>query len=270
MRRKLFFSALAIALVAVALWFAAMWRRQLAPPAPRPTFAGNSTVANRDTPAAEAVLRGEKPGGSSATYVPTPFPESSPLSGAIRGRVLDDKNRPVAGAEVEAMGPMGGLTQSARTNHRGVFTIRDVDVSYNKTYTLIPTKEEAGYGHPFNRFYMGRPVKPPEVTLRENQTVSCGDLYLGPQGGRLTGTIRDSKTNRPITIPQQMVLRRVDDPNLKNSHGLDADGRFSVLVPAVPFTVEVSAPGYQKKELGSIRLKAGEIKHIDILLTPTN
>ena len=66
------------------------------------------------------------------------------------------------------------------------------------------------------------------------------------------------------------LRRRVDDLNLKNSHGLDADGRFSVLVPAVPFTVEVSAPGYQKKELGSIRLKAGEIKHIDILLTPTN
>lgn len=270
MQRKPFFTVLAVALVAVGLWYAARWRRTLTPPAPQPSSAADTTPASTATPATQAVPRRQQSDDRAATHVPTPFPEPSPIFGAIRGRVLDDQNRPVAGAEVEAMGPMGGLTQSARTSDRGVFTIRDVDVSYNKTYTLIPTKEEAGYGHPFNRFYMGRPVKPPEVTVRENQTVSCGDLYLGPQGGRLMGTIRDAKTNRPITVTQQMVLRRVDDPNLKNSHGLDADGRFSVLVPAVPFTVEVSAPGYQKKTFESMRLKSGEIRRFDILLTPAN
>jgi hypothetical protein len=273
MRRKLILSGLAVTLVVAGLWFAAKRRSKLAPPIRQPAATQNTAVAIRDTPATQAVLSGQQPSGGSAIDVPTRFPESSPLSGAISGRVLDSENRPVAGAEVMALAPMGGLTQSAQTNHLGKFVIKDVDVSHNKTYALIASKEEAGYGGPLNRFYTGRVVKTPvEVTVRENQTVSCGDLRLGPRGARLIGTIRDAKTNGPIAVTRevQMVLRRTDDLNLTNTHTPDADGQFSFLVPAAPFTVEVSAPRYEKKELGSIRLKAGEIKHLNILLVPTN
>lgn len=270
MQRKSVFVALAVALLAVTLFFAARWQRRGTPPEMEPAAVQSTSPVNTTRPT-ESVFWRAQPGGSSATYVPTPFPEPSVKVGAIRGRVVDDKNRPVAGARVEAMGPMGGLTQTASTNHWGWFTITDVDISNYKTYTLIATKEVAGYGHPFNRFYSEGFVKGPvEVTVSENQTVSCGDLHLGPRTGRLIGTIRDAKTRELIKVTPEveMVLRRADNPKLRNSSGLDIYGKFKFLVPPVPFMVELSAPGYENKTLGPLSLKSGEIKRLDILLTP--
>jgi hypothetical protein len=66
------------------------------------------------------------------------------------------------------------------------------------------------------------------------------------------------------------VLSRIEDPLNSYGAGIDINGNFEVLVPPVPFRVQVMATGYETKELGVFSLKSGERKRLDIVLNPSN
>jgi len=196
---------------------------------------------------------------------------SKPRFTGITGGVVNNEGRRVVGARVHAS-PFMGITYVGYTDRRGVFTIKEVEAG---TYTLSVSKEHDGYGDTFDRFYSEGFVKLPKVTVDVGQIVSCGDLHLGPKAGKLVGTLRDATTKKGIVSSKPMqtrhvILCRLDDPKNCSDASPNRNGDFEILVPPAPFTIEATAPGYEKKDLGSLRLKGGEMRRLDILLTVTN
>lgn len=224
---------------------------------------------------------------SNGASIPTPLtfhsdsvtgsPRAGPLEpkvfGNISGRVIDALSRPVANAAVHAwsLPPAMGMVPSAITNSRGVFIFKGLETG---KYYLSVEKEFAGYPDTDNRFYSAGFVENPNVVVQVEKTVWCGDVRLGPKAAKLAGTVRDAVTNKLIVStfggqPRQLVLSRAQDPNNSYTPGIDINGGFEVLVPPVPFTLEVSVAGYQRKEVGSLQLKSGETKRLDIFLVAT-
>jgi 5-hydroxyisourate hydrolase-like protein (transthyretin family) len=80
---------------------------------------------------------------------------------------------------------------------------------------------------------------------------------VGPKALKLFGHVVDAITKKPIN-GVRITLRRVENPGAFFETGINASGSFRVLVPQVPFTLEVSAPGYERKNLGTLTLKDGE------------
>ncbi len=194
-------------------------------------------------------------------------------TGGISGRVVDLDGHTVAYADVEAFtSPPGmGLVPSARSDSDGLFTLEDLEVG---KYNLFVSKEESGYPSTWNRFYSAGFVEVSEVIVYAGQTVPWGDVRLGPKAGKLVGTVRDAKTNKAIlfsspTQPWPLTLCRVDYPKNCAAAFPNKNGDFEALVPPAPFTIETTAPGFEKKDLGPLSLKRGEIRRFDILLTPT-
>lgn len=191
--------------------------------------------------------------------------------GGISGRVIDAKGRPVVKAGLNAWSSPArmGLVPAAHTNSRGIFTFKDLEVG---KYKISVEKSYAGYADTENRFYSGGFVENPTVVVEKEKTIWCGDVRLGPKSGRLVGTIRDSETgNLIVSIGSagqnpQLVLRRTEDPNNSYDPGIDIHGNFEVLVPPVSFTLEVVVAGYEKQNMGMLKLKSGETKRLDIVL----
>ena len=193
--------------------------------------------------------------------------------GGIAGRVINAEGGSVYGAQVYAhLLPLRmGAPTGARSDKNGIFTIRNLPIG---RYRISVVKEEAIYGWTFRRFYSAGFVELPEVIVYGGQTVSAGDVPLGPKAGKLVGTLRDAKTRRGIvsrTSPEQtrhVILCRLDDPKNCSDANPDKFGHFEILVPPVSLTLEASAPGYELKHLGTLRLKSGEIRRLDIVLSP--
>lgn len=188
--------------------------------------------------------------------------------GAITGRVVDSRGRPVSDAsvEVDPEPQKMGLIRNSGTNRKGAFIIRDLEVG---RYKLYPSKEEAGYANALDHFYSAGLVKISEVTVISGHTVSCGDIHLGPKAGMLIGSFRDATTRKPVVFRSftPITLRRLSEPSNHHNYGTDTEGNFKILVPPVPFIFELTTPGYEKKDLSVLHLKGGEIKRLDILLT---
>ncbi len=216
--------------------------------------------------ASYAINRGFQP------YLPAPPPgpiQSTVSLGGISGRVINAEGEPVSGVRVEANPyPLrGGLVRDAGTDAKGIFRIYNLEVG---RYKLSVSKEEAGYADTSNHFYAAGFVEMPEVIVYANQTVSWGDIHLGPRAGKLIGSVREAQTKKLIASNDlHLNLTRVDDPNNSYRTTPDVNGHFQILVPPIPITFEVTMLGYEKKDLGGLRLKKGEIKRFDILLNPT-
>src|SRR5215204_3861100 len=106
------------------------------------------------------------------------------------------------------------------------------------------------------------------------QTTADVMIFLGPRMTKLTGRVRDT-SGTPIGNAQ-ITLCRSDMPDKCNVTGLnkpDDEGAFELLAPPVPFTIEISAPGYRAWNYTSPSVKAapsgpapGAIKKLDVLL----
>lgn len=174
------------------------------------------------------------------------------LRGAIAGRVLDVQGRPVPGAEVMAISDSGsvGIVPTAYTDAQGEFLVNHLAPD---VYTLSVAKEADGYPHTHFTVYSDRLTTNVLVTLGEGETISGVTLRLGPKAERVTGRIIDVSTGKPIRGLQDVaiVIKRADGSGDSLSTGPDLRGNFSILVPAAPYTLEVSAPGYERWEKNS-------------------
>lgn len=189
-------------------------------------------------------------------------------SGAITGRVLDADGRPVFNAEVQAFNTESGTGKvpTAYTDEQGVFLIKNLKPG---AYRLPVAKEEDGYPPTDSTFYSVGFTQPQQVFVYERQMTSDVVLHLGPKLAKLAGRIVDSKTHKAVVTDGVLItLRRIDNPNYPREISTNENGEFSILVPPVPTTIEVSAPGYEKKHLGSLHLKQKEVKRLDISLNP--
>jgi len=170
---------------------------------------------------------------------------SASRTGAIQGRVLNPEGEPVAGAEVHVLryDLTTGRLPTVYTDNQGKFLMKDLIPG---RYTVSAGKTSDGYADTSSAFHSFGQVNIPEISVDSHQVTHIV-IRLAPKAARLFGYIIDAETNKKIQNLQnvQVTLRRVDHPDYTYSTGPNLEGRFDLLVPSVPFTIMVKAPGYE-------------------------
>jgi hypothetical protein len=163
---------------------------------------------------------------------------SASRTGAIQGRVVNPEGQPALRSDLTT-----GRLPTGYTDNRGRFLIKDLIPG---RYTVSAGKTEDGYADTSSAFHSFGQVSVPEISVDSHQVTDVV-IRLGPKEARLFGYIIDAETNKRIQNLQnvQITLRRVDHPDYTYSTGPNLEGRFDLLVPSVPFTIMVKAPGYE-------------------------
>lgn len=187
---------------------------------------------------------------SSSTQEPIPVRELSvpgAAAGSIEGRVLNAEGQPVAEADVFASMEARGSapTYSTRSGADGGYRI---EVGEPGTYTLSGSKEKEGYAPTLSGFHRDTSINIPAVQVGQGEMLKDIDINLGWKCSTVRGVIVDEGTDHPLAAAA-ITLRRADKPEILYSVSVipgKKNGKFQVLVPHFPFTMEVSAPGYEK------------------------
>jgi hypothetical protein len=162
----------------------------------------------------------------------------------ITGQVLNAEGSPVSNVNVYAypLAPLEGRLPAASSDKEGKFSI---PVEHAGKFVVVTSKVADGYPSTYSIFYNLSGNSLPEVLVEENQAPPVVTIRLGPKAGKLLGRIVDAETSQPIK-EVQISLCRAEAPMY--CHRTSAGGpseQFQFLVPAVPLTVQVSAPGYK-------------------------
>ena len=191
----------------------------------------------------------------------------------IKGQVLDDQERPVSGARVVAR-PDGGLRGrmlTATSDSRGEFSIA---VYKSDSFRVTASKPADGYPDSATPFYYPIENSLAHVWVIEGQAAPFATVLFGPKAGNITGHIVDTDTGQGVN-DFQITLCRAEAPKYCYKHSTkQARGQFSVLVPAAPFTVQVSAVGYEdwfgadpgERHAESIQVGPGTTKQLSMTL----
>jgi hypothetical protein len=161
----------------------------------------------------------------------------------ITGQVLDADGQPVSGARVYAypVAALEGRLPSASSDKEGKFSIA---VEQTGKFLVAISKAEEGYPNTYSAFYNQSASSLPEVAVEVNQPPPSALIRLGPKSGKLTGQVLDAENGWPVS-QVQISLCRVEAPAYCHRTSADVPGqRFQFLAPNVPFTIQVSAPGY--------------------------
>ncbi|NOT64071.1 MAG: carboxypeptidase regulatory-like domain-containing protein [Acidobacteria bacterium] len=195
---------------------------------------------------------------------------------SITGLVVDSANNPVGNAKIFAENsdnPLGKLPYTY-TDKEGKFIIK---LSEGGDYTIHVAKEKDGYPPTYSAFHYPESFPAPHVVVDKQQNSPDVVVRLGAKMGRLTGKIVSSATGSLID-DARITLRLFNNPSCEYSIGVPAaaKGAFSIVVPPVPFTMEITAPNHERwrtvenqTELtGSLLVKAGSRKDLVISLSP--
>jgi hypothetical protein len=129
--------------------------------------------------------------------------------GIIQGVVLDDFGNPLSGAKVHAElkgVPMAEKIRYVETDENGFFLIDQLEFG---TYYVDAKNEEEGYGDSGASFFNDQPDLTAQISAQHR--IADVVINLGPKAGRLTGTISDAATGKPI--PAGFWLVQAKDRN---------------------------------------------------------
>lgn len=193
--------------------------------------------------------------------------------GEIEGYVFDEQGQPVSEATVYALrhNIEKGMIPLAETNENGFFSL----IVEPGTYTVYAGKSSAGYPETLHPFYQDS-TYPVEIQVNEDQIIDNVILRLGTPSGRLFGRIINASTRNPVS-DVNITFRLVSDSSHYFETNVDMDGRFEIVAPSTPFTIEISAEGYENwrynaDELNiqgrALRLASGETRELMVSLRP--
>lgn len=78
----------------------------------------------------------------------------------------------------------------------------------------------------------------------ESKPAASANTSMPPRGGWLIGSGHDAETGQPID-DLEFILCHADETDVcRRTHAKNAEGRFSISTPNVPFTLRVRAEGY--------------------------
>lgn len=195
-------------------------------------------------------------------------------SGAIEGRVLDAEGQPVSRATVyvDRYDLEKWIRPSVRTDQQGVFLIKGLAPG---RYIVYGGKEKDGYPDSLSTFHSPDP-QIVRVNVYEQQVARGIVIQFGPKAAKLVGRVICTATNEPIK-DASVTLRRADNPEYSYQIASNPEGAFKILVPSVPFTLEVSAPGYEdwrytntnsSEQANALQVTSGDTKKLTIALRP--
>lgn len=170
--------------------------------------------------------------------------QNSP-AGSILGTVVDTNDAPVVGATVTTYHPEETSTKgewpSTVSDKTGHFRLEAVPPGPNY---IFANKLEDYYPETQFGFFTDR-EKLQLVNVEPGKTIGDIKIQLGGEGGRLKGSIIDTSTNQPV-LTARILLTRADDTRFMHEQGPDQNGDFDIIVPSRPFTMIITAPGFNK------------------------
>lgn len=180
--------------------------------------------------------------------------QSPRLELVVQGRVLDYEGHPVGGALVTAgpVGPLKGVVPTARSDAQGDFSII---VHQTGQFLVSAQKTGEGYASTSNPFYYPQTASAALVNVIEGQPTPNTTVQFGPKAGQLLLSVSDADTFEPLRNVT-ISLCRVEAPKYchrtTNTVRINSSPKIigliyrePVLVPSGPFTLEVSADGYE-------------------------
>ena len=190
--------------------------------------------------------------------------------GLIRGVVVDDHGKPVAGAKVTATTneSNGSSDRYATTDDKGNFSFTGLPWT---TYILAPGKPDAGFPDMSEAFYNNHaPLT--TISLAPETPTTETKLVLEQRAAVLSGTITDRESHEPMQAT--ILLRRAAHPvDLVME---DLASPYRILIPYdTDVTMQVVAPGYKPwyypgivgaTESSPLRIKANQDKQLNIQL----
>lgn len=162
----------------------------------------------------------------------------------IKGQVVDHRGFPVMGANISAnpIGPLKGVLPRTTSNEHGEFS---VVVNQTGVFFVTASKPADGYPNTFNPFYYPSAEPSSLVTVTPNQLSPFATVHFAPKAGRVVMKVIDAETAQPVK-DVEISLCRVEAPKYCHRFaGKNSSGRFWSLVPSAPFTIQVSAAGYE-------------------------
>ena len=202
--------------------------------------------------------------------------QPSPGSGAVEGRVFDEKGQPVSDATVYAFRPdkpSAGLRSEVRTDAMGAFFLDSVQPGLNR----ICAVDEKEYYPDTNATFYDSAVPYPEVNVHEGKVVRGVIIRVGPKAGRLVARVVDARTGQPIERGGVTFYEPRSSQGYMGT-SLRRGGRFNLLVPSTkPFRMRAWAHGYTTWYYGKdgtqagaepLRLAPGTTKEIIVRLRP--
>jgi Carboxypeptidase regulatory-like domain len=183
-------------------------------------------------------------------------PAAGPGFGVIAGKVVNQKGLPVEGANVYAAPsgeqriPPNTKLVTAVSDEKGQFLLHHVLAGTN---IVMAGKEEEGYCNTLYAPFVENVARLPKV-LVEKERISQGVIVVLSSCAKLSGLVSDLGTGTPIP-EAQIHLMREDSQDLDLRTSPDTDGKFQFIVPKVPYTIEVSAPGYKTWKKSGITLE---------------
>jgi RNA polymerase sigma factor (sigma-70 family) len=248
----------ALGLLATALWFALPARQSdTAPPAPDPEFTPRSVaLAATAVPPATVLAEGAEERLVVADPTPAPVPQPDALV-ALTGIVVDGAERPIEGAAVAVLEPLGAsfnlLSESGEVEERG--------------------QETTGAD---GRFAL--PVPFARVQRLEVSAANCATRTLEPcYGGQdytialepaasLTGRITDATTGVPVS--GVALFGAFDENRSERVTGVSGDDGTFVLdgLPAGTLSIDVLPQHHEAQLRREVVLRGGETAHLDVVL----
>ena len=126
--------------------------------------------------------------------------------GSIEGLVVDVEGTPVQGVTVTGQyeGPIVGRLPTSNTGVDGRFRLESVIPGWVR---LTTSKPEDGYPNTMWGGLVGPDNADPEVFVSAGDTTSGVVVLLGPRCGKLTGTILDASTGKPLLTARLRLVR---------------------------------------------------------------
>lgn len=205
---------------------------------------------------------------AAALTLAAPVAAQQPAAGRrITGRVLSAQVTPVAGVEVCArpfVARRAAWPPCVHSDADGRFSI---PVEVSAAFFLTAKKESEGYPDSYRVFYRVPFLHQSEVVVTDGQSPPEVTLQLGPPAARLSGSITDALTGRPVNRARVRLCRTESPKYCATFDPVGGDGRYTVAVPPSPVALEVMAEGYEDwAEAEPLRLAPGEQSELNVAL----
>lgn len=163
----------------------------------------------------------------------------------INGRVVDESSRGVekvrvcAKPEDYAQMPM---IPCGLSDVNGNFVIRAGRAAH---FTIFPEKTADGYQWGAVPFYRNPSLPLVEVVLSESNPTASVSVSLGPKNGALVGKVVDASTGRAIENARFTLCLAAAPAVCFATSVKNTSGEFNIGAALIPFTLKISANGYE-------------------------